>query len=107
VVKSNVRGRELGSFVKEVQANIARKVKLPTGYWLSMAVDSTLLIRSDGLLAFDWLRSAATISDDRDRRIDHVHTFDAISLAIRLGIRKQKTGQRCDLWLRDTRPTLR
>jgi cobalt-zinc-cadmium resistance protein CzcA len=32
VVMSNVRGRDLGSFVKEVQANIARQVKLPTGY---------------------------------------------------------------------------
>ncbi|MHB8388185.1 MAG: efflux RND transporter permease subunit [Acidobacteriaceae bacterium] len=32
VVMSNVRGRDLGSFVKEVQANIARDVKLPVGY---------------------------------------------------------------------------
>jgi heavy metal efflux system protein len=32
VVMSNVRGRDLGSFVKEVQANIARDVKLPAGY---------------------------------------------------------------------------
>jgi cobalt-zinc-cadmium resistance protein CzcA len=32
VVMSNVRGRDLGSFVKEVQANIARQVKLPAGY---------------------------------------------------------------------------
>jgi cobalt-zinc-cadmium resistance protein CzcA len=32
VVMSNVRGRDLGSFVKEVQQNIARDVKLPVGY---------------------------------------------------------------------------
>jgi heavy metal efflux system protein len=32
VVMSNVRGRDLGSFVKEVQAKIARQVKLPAGY---------------------------------------------------------------------------
>ena len=32
VVMSNVRGRDLGSFVTEVQANIARQVKLPAGY---------------------------------------------------------------------------
>jgi cobalt-zinc-cadmium resistance protein CzcA len=32
VVMSNVRGRDLGGFVKEVQANIARQVKLPAGY---------------------------------------------------------------------------
>jgi len=32
VVMSNVRGRDLGSFVKEVQTNVARQVKLPAGY---------------------------------------------------------------------------
>ncbi len=32
VVMSNVRGRDLGSFVKEVQQNIARDVNLPVGY---------------------------------------------------------------------------
>jgi cobalt-zinc-cadmium resistance protein CzcA len=31
---SNVRGRDLGSFVTEVQANIARQVKLPAGYFI-------------------------------------------------------------------------
>jgi cobalt-zinc-cadmium resistance protein CzcA len=34
VVMSNVRGRDLGSFVKEVQENIARDVKLPVGYFI-------------------------------------------------------------------------
>ncbi|MEO6965220.1 MAG: CusA/CzcA family heavy metal efflux RND transporter [Acidobacteriaceae bacterium] len=32
VVMSNVRGRDLGSFVKSVQTNIEREVKLPAGY---------------------------------------------------------------------------
>jgi cobalt-zinc-cadmium resistance protein CzcA len=32
VVMSNVRERDLGGFVKEVQSNIARQVKLPAGY---------------------------------------------------------------------------
>lgn len=32
VVMSNVRGRDLGGFVKDVQSNIARQVKLPAGY---------------------------------------------------------------------------
>lgn len=32
VVMSNVRERDLGSFVKEVQQNIAKEVKLPVGY---------------------------------------------------------------------------
>lgn len=34
VVQSNVRGRDLGGFVKEVQRKVAEKVKLPTGYFL-------------------------------------------------------------------------
>ncbi|NOR73485.1 MAG: CusA/CzcA family heavy metal efflux RND transporter, partial [Mariprofundaceae bacterium] len=35
VVTANVRGRDLGSFVEEVQASVARDVALPAGYWLS------------------------------------------------------------------------
>jgi cobalt-zinc-cadmium resistance protein CzcA len=34
VVTANVRGRDLGSFVDEAQAAIARDVALPAGYWL-------------------------------------------------------------------------
>jgi len=34
VVTANVRGRDLGSFVKDVQAAVAEKVELPPGYWL-------------------------------------------------------------------------
>jgi len=34
VVTANVRGRDLGSFVNEVQTRIASDVKLPAGYWL-------------------------------------------------------------------------
>ncbi|PIE36905.1 MAG: CusA/CzcA family heavy metal efflux RND transporter [Gammaproteobacteria bacterium] len=34
VVTSNVRGRDLGSFVAEAQRAIAQQVKLPAGYWL-------------------------------------------------------------------------
>ncbi|MEW5757492.1 MAG: CusA/CzcA family heavy metal efflux RND transporter [Pseudomonadota bacterium] len=35
VVTANVRERDLGSFVEEVQAKVAREVELPAGYWLS------------------------------------------------------------------------
>jgi cobalt-zinc-cadmium resistance protein CzcA len=35
VVTSNVRGRDLGSFVTDVEAQIAQKVKLPAGYWIT------------------------------------------------------------------------
>jgi cobalt-zinc-cadmium resistance protein CzcA len=34
VVTANVRDRDLGSFVSEVQAKIAQQVELPAGYWL-------------------------------------------------------------------------
>jgi cobalt-zinc-cadmium resistance protein CzcA len=34
VVTSNVRNRDLGSFVSEIQDELSEKVKLPTGYWL-------------------------------------------------------------------------
>ena len=34
IVTANVRGRDLGSFVDEVQNQINRQVKLPPGYWL-------------------------------------------------------------------------
>ena len=34
VVTANVRGRDLGSFVQDIQASIAESVKLPSGYWI-------------------------------------------------------------------------
>jgi cobalt-zinc-cadmium resistance protein CzcA len=34
VVQSNVRGRDLGSFVAEVRRGVASKVELPTGYYV-------------------------------------------------------------------------
>ncbi|OAE97374.1 cation transporter [Bradyrhizobium centrolobii] len=34
VVATNVRGRDLGSFVTEAEAAVAQKVKLPPGYWI-------------------------------------------------------------------------
>ena len=34
VVSANVRGRDLGSFVADAQAQIGQKVKLPAGYWI-------------------------------------------------------------------------
>jgi cobalt-zinc-cadmium resistance protein CzcA len=78
VVTANVRGRDLGSFVAEVQAAVAAGVRLPPGYWLdyggtfeqlisaaqrlSVVVPVTLLIIF-GLLfmAFDSARDAAMV----------------------------------------------
>jgi cobalt-zinc-cadmium resistance protein CzcA len=35
VVTANVRGRDLGSFVSEVQAKVGEEVEVPAGYWVS------------------------------------------------------------------------
>ncbi|QED28490.1 efflux RND transporter permease subunit [Microvenator marinus] len=48
VVESNVRGRDLGSFVREAQDRVAQNVKLPDGYWLEWSGK------------YEQLRSAAT-----------------------------------------------
>jgi cobalt-zinc-cadmium resistance protein CzcA len=34
VITSNVRGRDLGSFVEELQARIGEEIELPEGYWI-------------------------------------------------------------------------
>lgn len=34
VVTANVRGRDLGSFVKDVQKSVAENVEVPAGYWI-------------------------------------------------------------------------
>ncbi|WP_284450590.1 efflux RND transporter permease subunit [Methylophaga thalassica] len=97
VVSSNVRGRDLGGFVSEVQAEVTEKVKLPSGYWieyggtyeqlqsasqrLSIVVPITLLLIF-GLLVtvFSSFKDAAII-------------FTGVPLAL--------TGGVCALYLRD------
>jgi len=37
VVTANVRGRDLGSFVQEVQQSVTENVDLPAGYWIEYA----------------------------------------------------------------------
>lgn len=97
VVTSNVRGRDLGSFVTEVKARINNDVDIPPGYWinyggtfeqlesasqrLALVVPITLLIII-GLLvmAFGSLKDALII-------------FTGVPLAL--------TGGVLSLWLRD------
>ncbi|MES2824212.1 MAG: CusA/CzcA family heavy metal efflux RND transporter [Pseudomonadota bacterium] len=97
IITTNVRGRDLGSFVKEAQARIATEIKLPAGYWLdyggtfeqlesaskrlSLIVPVTLLLVI-GLLvmAFGSLKDALII-------------FTGVPLAL--------TGGVLALWLRD------
>ncbi len=35
IVQSNIRGRDLGSFVREAKEQVQEQVKLPPGYWIS------------------------------------------------------------------------
>ena len=97
VVTANVRGRDLGSFVSDVQAAVAAQVELPPGYWLeyggtfeqlqsaskrlAIVVPVTLLLIA-GLLymALGSIRDAAVI-------------FSGVPLAL--------TGGVLALWLRD------
>lgn len=97
VVTANVRERDLGSFVTEVQQRIAREIQLPPGYWLdyggtfeqlqsaqqrlSLVVPITLaIILGLLLMAFGSLKDALII-------------FTGVPLAL--------TGGILLLWLRD------
>lgn len=97
VVTSNVRGRDLGSFVTEIREKVSAKVTLPAGYWteyggtfeqlisakqrLSIVVPiSLLLIFGLLFLAFNSARAALLI-------------FSGVPLAL--------TGGIAALWLRD------
>ena len=97
VVTANVRGRDLGSFVKEAQTTITQQVKIPVGYWLDyggtfeqltsaktrlMVVVPVALLLIIGLLvmAFGSARDALLV-------------FSGVPLAL--------TGGVLALWLRD------
>lgn len=97
VVTSNVRGRDLGSFVTEIREKVTENVKLPAGYWteyggtfeqlisakqrLSIVVPiSLLLIFGLLFMAFNSARAALLI-------------FSGVPLAL--------TGGIAALWLRD------
>ncbi len=97
VVTANVRGRDLGSFVEEIKAQVSQQVAIPAGYWLeyggtfeqlasasqrlSIVVPLTLaLILGLLVMAFSSIRDALII-------------FTGIPLAL--------TGGVIALWLRD------
>ena len=97
VVTSNVRGRDLGSFVSEIREKVSENVSLPAGYWteyggtfeqlisakqrLSIVVPiSLLLIFGLLFMAFNSARAALLI-------------FSGVPLAL--------TGGIAALWLRD------
>jgi cobalt-zinc-cadmium resistance protein CzcA len=51
VVQSNVRGRDLGSFVAEAQARVAAEVVLPAGTWIDWGGQYENLVRARARLA--------------------------------------------------------
>jgi cobalt-zinc-cadmium resistance protein CzcA len=51
VVTANVRDRDLGSFVTEVQRGVTQKVKLPAGYWIGWGGQFEQLVAASERLA--------------------------------------------------------
>jgi cobalt-zinc-cadmium resistance protein CzcA len=51
VVTANVRGRDLGSFVKDLQAQVDSKIRLPEGYWLDYGGTFEQLVSASQRLA--------------------------------------------------------
>lgn len=96
VVTSNVRGRDLGSFVAEVQSAVREGVEVPPGYWIEyggtfqqlesatrrLAVVVPLTLATIGMLLFFALRSL------RDAAV----IFSGVPLAL--------TGGVLALWIR-------
>ena len=90
VISANVRGRDLGSFVAEVQERIAAEVTLPDGYWLdyggtfeqleSAAARLQLLVPLTLVLIF--LLLLATFGSARDAAL----VFSGVPLALTGGI---------------------
>lgn len=51
VVQANVRGRDLGGFVKEAEANVAKDVRIPAGSWIDWGGQFENLQRAEARLA--------------------------------------------------------
>jgi len=97
VVSANVRGRDLGSFVQDVQAAVSEQVELPPGYWLdyggtfeqlqSASKRLAIVVPVTLLLIFGLLLLA--LGSGRDALV----IFSGVPLAL--------TGGVFALWLRD------
>jgi cobalt-zinc-cadmium resistance protein CzcA len=97
VVTANVRGKDLGSFVKEVKAKINTDVEIPAGYWLEFggtfeqleSASKRLSIVLPLTLALIFALLIMAFSSVKDALI----IFTGIPLAL--------TGGVISLWLRD------
>ncbi|MGH6934730.1 MAG: efflux RND transporter permease subunit, partial [Methylocella sp.] len=96
VVTANVRGRDIGSLVAEVQEKVSRKVHLPAGYWIAWggqfenleAARQRLMIVVPGCFFMIFLLLYTALGSPRDALI----VFSAVPLAL--------TGGVAALWLR-------
>jgi cobalt-zinc-cadmium resistance protein CzcA len=97
VVQTNVRGRDIGSFVAEAQEKIDAGVKLPAGYWMTwggqfenlIAAKERLQVVVPIALLLIFLMLFATFNSLKDS----VLVFTGIPLAL--------TGGILSLWFRD------
>lgn len=97
VVTANVRGRDLGSFVDEAQALVAKKVQVPAGYWMAWGGQFEQMIHAAKrleivtplALGLVFLLLYSMLGNFRDGLL----VFTAVPLAI--------TGGIFALWLRD------
>jgi cobalt-zinc-cadmium resistance protein CzcA len=96
VVTANVRGRDIASFVEEVQGKVAKQAQLPPGYWISWggqfenleAARQRLMIVVPGCFFLIFLLLYTALGSPRDALL----VFSAVPLAL--------TGGIVSLWLR-------
>jgi len=97
VVQANVRGRDVGSFVAEAQAAIARDVRLPAGYWVRFGGQFENLERARSRLLLVVPLALASVLLllylTYGRMVDTVRVFTGVPFAAVGGI--------VALWLRD------
>lgn len=97
VVSANVRDRDLGGFVSEVQQKVAQQVKLPPGYWLAYggtfeqleSASKRLTMLVPVTLAMIFVLLMMTFGSAKDAAL----VFSGVPLAL--------TGGVIALWLRD------
>lgn len=97
VITANVRGRDLGSFVSEVQETVRDQVELPAGYWVAyggtfeqlISASNRLQIVVPVALALIFFLLFTLFGSTRDSLI----VFSGVPLAL--------TGGVIALWLRD------
>jgi cobalt-zinc-cadmium resistance protein CzcA len=97
VVTANVRGRDLGSFIAEIQARVRAEVPLPSGYWLDYGGTFEQLIsateRLQVVVPLALLLILALLYFAFRSLADSLLVFSGVPLAL--------TGGVLALWLRD------